>query len=137
MKMEFKKLQRLYSRLPRINCKKKCHESCGPIVMSEVEMDLISERLGYNPFGDAQIQEINKKAKEGKTKNECLTCPLLDNSKMCTIYDIRPMICRIFGLVKKLRCPHGCVPAKWLNDRQAKHFLDLADSIKSKDEYLS
>jgi Fe-S-cluster containining protein len=95
--------------------------------MSDAEMAIISEKLGYNPFGDNLIEGLKEKIKHGISG--CLTCPLLDMNNMCTIYDIRPMICRIFGLVKKMRCPHGCKPTKWLNDRQAAHFIDLADNL--------
>ncbi len=58
---DYKKLQRLYDRLPRINCQKKCHESCGPIVMSDIEIERIAEKLGYNPFGDNLVESLKKK----------------------------------------------------------------------------
>src|SRR2546429_6087610 len=28
----------------------------------------------------------------------------------CTVYEVRPMICRLWGMVEGMQCPHGCVP---------------------------
>lgn len=57
----------------------------------------------------------------GPVKN--LTCPMLKN-KQCSVYPVRPMICRIWGLVRKLRCPHGCEPDRWLTDEEARQFIN-------------
>lgn len=36
------------------------------------------------------------------------------NDGLCSIYSVRPYICRIWGVVKALQCPHGCIPERWL-----------------------
>ena len=38
-----------------------------------------------------------------------LSCPHLEN-KGCSVYDDRPIICRLFGTTPKLLCPHGRRP---------------------------
>jgi len=105
-------LDALYNALPTLRCQRKCQESCGPIVMSRREWERIIERIGYEPVGD-----------------ETLICPLLDQHGRCTVYDIRPLICRLWGTVQKMKCPWGCVPAEWLTDAQAHALLRQAEVI--------
>ena len=101
----------LYQWLPPMECQRLCQESCGPILMSKVEWERICTRLGFTPNG-----------------NRALTCPMLKGGQ-CTVYDIRPLICRLWGLVKKMACPNGCIPSRWLSDAEARLFLTLADQI--------
>lgn len=35
-----------------------------------------------------------------------LSCAFLDNNYRCSIYDHRPMICKIYGTTEKLPCPY-------------------------------
>lgn len=110
------KLEKIYSKLPKINCKKLCADSCGMIVVGEEEEKRITEFLGENPF--LRNADIQKNLESG-----CLaTCSLLKDRK-CSVYRLRPLICRLFGLTKKMACPFGCVPEKWLDDETAKKFL--------------
>ena len=38
-------------------------------------------------------------------------CPALDQKKLrCRVYEDRPTLCRLWGLLKSLECPWGCVP---------------------------
>jgi Fe-S-cluster containining protein len=42
-------------------------------------------------------------------------CDKLTLTKRCSIYEDRPAICRVYGLLRKvMRCPHGCVPSEWM-----------------------
>lgn len=79
------KLEAVYAQIPKIACKGKCHEACGPITMSGLEY----ERLG-------------------KPKFKSLTCPVLDADKRCSRYEQRPTICRLWGVVDGMSCPYGC-----------------------------
>jgi Fe-S-cluster containining protein len=48
----------------------------------------------------------------------------------CSIYSMRPAICRLFGAVDHpmLRCPHGCRPEKYLTDAESRAILkDIED----------
>jgi Fe-S-cluster containining protein len=89
-----RKLDALYAELPTIHCQGKCEESCGPIEMTRAERDRIVERTGK------PLAKVDKK----------LTCPLLTPAGWCSVYSIRPAICRIWGLVPSMKCPYGCVP---------------------------
>lgn len=102
-------LEEIYSRIPKIACQKKCQESCGPIMMSRVEWDRI-------------------KLWVGERKGTTWTCPYLNKAGLCDAYQFRPAICRIWGVIKRLRCPWGCVPERWLSNAEARDILqDLAD----------
>lgn len=43
------------------------------------------------------------------TLEVCHECSMMDNGR-CAVYDIRPMICRLWGLSEDMPCPYGCVP---------------------------
>ncbi len=102
-------MDRLYARLPRLQCKGLCQQFCGQVPMSEVEHRRIVEYMGEPiPFG------------------RTIVCPLLDrDSGKCTCYPVRPLICRGFGLVDDplLRCPHGCKPSRWLSNKEFGQFV--------------
>jgi Fe-S-cluster containining protein len=94
--------------------------------VGELETKRITEWLGYNPF-----KSLEKIASELMTKHPCdFKCSLLKEGK-CSIYRIRPLICRLFGLTKKMQCPFGCVPDKWLDDNIAKGMLRKAKYYES------
>ena len=99
-------IDRLYATLPHIECQRRCQKACGPILMSKAEADRIAERIGRTP----------------KDTND-LSCPMLSIMGSCTIYDIRPAICRIYGLTKSLQCQFGCTPEHWLEDAEAHRLL--------------
>lgn len=97
-------LEAIYKRIPEVQCRRKCQQACGPILMSAVEWQRIREQHYVGPLEDD------------------LTCPLLANGD-CAVYSIRPAICRIWGATKRLRCPHGCVPTRWLTDEESLHII--------------
>lgn len=95
-------LEKLYASLPQVQCKGLCWNSCGPIDMSTVERRRI-EAAGvvFPEFGHRQAQRW--------ARGEQLRCPALDDEFRCTVYEIRPMVCRLWGLARgELACPHGC-----------------------------
>jgi len=51
-----------------------------------------------------------------------LTCPALVNG-LCSVYAVRPLICRLWGVVREMACPFGCKPERWLADREVKRML--------------
>jgi Fe-S-cluster containining protein len=40
-----------------------------------------------------------------RPKEQGLTCPWYDGR--CTVYDVRPFVCRMFGHVPEMNCPRG------------------------------
>ena len=94
-----RRFEALYARIPGGFCKGLCQRACGPIQLTRFERTRIT--------GGPAIPLAPE-----------LTCPLLGEDGACTVYDKRPLICRLWGAVDEPRmaCPHGCVPAEGLLD---------------------
>lgn len=93
-------LDDLYAQLPSLDCKGLCADSCGPIDMSDAERTRIAE----------QGTTINPQ----QTKPGTLTCVALNETfgaGRCTVYPIRPMICRLWGVAESMPCAYGCQPS--------------------------
>lgn len=60
--------------------------------------------------------------------SDTMDCPLLTSDGKCSIYEHRPAICRIWGVVKDMQCEHGCVPDVWLEKNGSHFILDLLDN---------
>lgn len=123
-------LEEIWRRVPDVHCRGKCQECCGPIGLSHAEFARVKERVGDKlealsamSFGDLGIGITGRGPRLG--------CPLLVNGR-CSIYEIRPLICRIWGAIKAMRCPHGCRPKRWLKPDEAHALLSAAEQLDSK-----
>lgn len=107
-----RKLKALRDQVPKIECKGLCHHSCGPVPMSNAEFQL--------------LKDAKKLPQEG-----ALDCPFLTSEKKCSIYEDRPMLCRLFGVVNHhmMRCPHGCEPERYLTEEESAALLKAAHKI--------
>lgn len=110
-------LQAIYAKLPRLKCRGKCSISCGPIGMSDAE----EQRLAENGVRvDITHHRINGPA----------TCNQLTDDRRCAIYEMRPLICRLWGMVEFMKCKHGCVPSGgFLTNTEARALLIEAEEI--------
>jgi Fe-S-cluster containining protein len=45
------------------------------------------------------------------------SCTMLKGGR-CLGYEARPLVCRLFGVVPKMKCPWGCEPERWLTDEE-------------------
>lgn len=106
-----KSLESIYAKLPAINCRGKCQEACGPIACSGQEAANM-EKANGGPLGEIGPD---------------LICPLLTADGKCRVYAARPMICRLWGLTKSMRCPFGCTPSRWLSDEECGKFLKAVE----------
>lgn len=95
-------LDRIYARIPRLDCQRKCQECCGPIMCYSAEW----KRMESASLVPLKVLQAN------------LTCPALINGG-CVVYAVRPLICRLWGVVHAMACPHGCEPERWLSDNEA------------------
>lgn len=87
-----------------LDCQGKCEDSCrSPFEAMDHEARRILQRTG-RPLvpGDG-----------------CRGCSHLTPLGRCSVYDIRPFVCRLFGTTPTVRCEHGCQPVKWLTDGEA------------------
>jgi hypothetical protein len=97
----------LYARLPALDCRRECAHACGPIVATEVEWARIASATGGPTWGDDTV------------------CPHLDrDAALCRAHALRPLICRLWGVVETMPCPHGCEPERWLSAAEADALID-------------
>lgn len=61
---------------------------------------------------------------------------MLTEEHRCSVYEIRPMICRLWGLVRGMPCPYGCRPeGGLLPDEEGQRLLREAERIGGTDEH--
>ena len=74
-----------------------------------------------------------KQQMQNNLKQGIYACPLLNTeTKQCSVYEVRPAICHLFGVVKdQLVCPHGYAPenSALLSDEQAREILRKVDEL--------
>ena len=95
-----KALEALYARVPSLHCKGYCIGACDPIAnpSSELERDRMTARGGRVPL-----------AMTPETLRTLTPCNYLADGR-CSVYDVRPLICRLWGAVEGLPCHWGCLP---------------------------
>ena len=102
------KLEHVYRQIPNASCPDNCGKCCGILHPSMAEIRNVQEWLSQHnkPFIDFNMTVGDN-------------CPYLGGDKKCTIYPVRPFLCRIMGVSSDLPCPHGCKPDKVLNHAQS------------------
>lgn len=97
-------LDAVYARLPALRCRGLCQTSCySRIDASTAEQQRVLERgVDLNATANGR------------------PCPALTRTALgaarCSVHDVRPMICRIWGIAAVMPCPHGCRPDGGLVD---------------------
>lgn len=129
------RLDAIYATLPSIACQRKCKGCCGPLMVPRIEYKRMESQVGWIPEQPNSMFSITSQPyylPENHHKDEVfsmqpdedLHCRLLiPQFGHCRVYAIRPLICRLWGLVKKMRCPWGCVPERWVSDVEANRLL--------------
>jgi hypothetical protein len=92
-KVDEAQLTDLYDQVPDVGCKGLCTYSCGSIGMDPLEQRRVAQ-LGV----DLPLFAVFP-----------VLCPALDAGR-CSVYEVRPMVCRLWGAVEDMRCPCGCAP---------------------------
>jgi Fe-S-cluster containining protein len=102
-------LDDLYVKLPAFECRPGCSDCCGPVPWSREEHERIAAWL----------------AERGRPllKATSLACPYVDEQNRCSIYPVRPLICRAYGTFKRLRCPHGCRPRQFVDSKDERRLM--------------
>ena len=95
MSHEEVELRYLRQEIPQFECIPGCHDCCGPVTASSLEMSKLPVKS--DDEHDAALAEFN--------------CVHLGCGG-CEVYTERPLICRLFGTTKSLPCPHGRRPEK-------------------------
>ena len=101
----------LYRRIPSAQCKGLCWGACGPILVQADELTAIEEADGTG------------------VKREDGLCPYLNSEQRCSVYEARPLICRLYGVVEGLPCPHDCISLRTLSNEEVEQLLFEAARI--------
>jgi hypothetical protein len=112
-------LDAVYAELPDVRCAGKCSGACGPVPMTELERDRIAAAGVRIP---ARVQRRGPGA---------LNCPALNAFQRCSVYEVRPTMCRLWGVTQSLPCVFGCRPlfGELLSDQAAYAFIARVNRI--------
>lgn len=95
-----------WEQVPAMDCRGLCTDSCGPIDASPAERAILASRgIDLPTIAPGQL------ARWAAGFEEPPACPALDATGDCTVYDVRPLICRMWGAIDPMPCPYGCEPA--------------------------
>jgi Fe-S-cluster containining protein len=109
----FHPLQSHYDKIPAVKCKGLCQETCGPIFLSQVEVDEVKAKYGVKLGTD--------------DKMSCTA--LCGVTGACKVYDARPWVCRAYGAMTGLECPYGCNTAPLVSIEDADTLLHDLEKV--------
>jgi hypothetical protein len=117
------KLECIYAQIPASTCPPHCGKCCGILYPSLAELRNIKNWC--------ESRHVEYK---DPTMTVGLDCPYLTEQKECSIYPVRPFLCRILGVSSDLPCPLGkCNTHKELNQPQSRA-LYAAIYLKGKEK---
>jgi len=113
----------VYASLPKLECQRKCMACCQTFGMTGIELKRLQAVVGPLKTRKTRCYTENPLTFRGvligvQEVLHCRTCPMLQGDT-CSVYAIRPLVCRIWGLTERTRCSFGCVPERWLTDEEA------------------
>lgn len=117
-------IEELWALVPDAGCKGLCQESCGPISCSPVERRLLKSR----GFDVSSLEEVlvTLLTTDG---DEIPPCPQLGEDGRCQVYDVRPLICRMWGVSEGMECPFGCTPSMLLSREEGAALIQAAEEL--------
>ena len=116
----------IYARIPKINCQRKCHAFCGPIVQ------LGGYTEAERPEVERALDIANIAPREGASG---LLCQALTEGD-CAIYESRPAICRLWGVSEDMPCPHGCEAERILTKAESDAILNELSAITGPGKFV-
>jgi Fe-S-cluster containining protein len=115
-------LAEIYAKVPDAGCKGLCWESCTSVPVFPLELEQLEEKTGR------KLEETTPIMGATLTGSPGATCPYLV-LRRCTVYEARPLICRVFGVAEGLPCPHGCVPARTISDVAVQEMITRLETL--------
>lgn len=128
-------IQAIYAQIPDIACKGYCHEQCGPIPVTDVELEAMARSAQRDLSvmqgpGHRRFLVVLHEPEKG------LDCPLLVNGQ-CSVYESRPLICRLMGVTEGLPCRYGCKPERVMPNHEAFKLMAEVEDIAARETGLS
>jgi len=103
-------LENLYAQIPKAICPEGCGRCCGPVFPSLAELHNIKNWCAEHHVESRDFLDITR---EG-------SCSYLTAKQKCSIYPVRPFLCRILGVSLDLSCPlEKCTATRILNHSQS------------------
>ena len=110
-----------------INCTRGCHSCCIPdLQISRIE----KERIAKYIQDSSSLIETLQKLKE-TNPYQSTRCQMLDEQGLCSIYEVRPIICRTHGLPILFQDKD-----QWFADVCSFNFVDDSLDILEQDDFL-
>ena len=97
-------LYELYDALPTVECRLLCQASCNDVPVLRDELERVGDLAGR-------------------------VCPWLNGLGTCSIHLDRPLMCRLWGVVENMRCPHGCQPSRMLTVAEGAAIVAEAEQL--------
>lgn len=119
------RIDAILATIPSFKCKPGCADCCGPVQLTRLEYHRCVKASGRTAQDVRQQMEKN-------IKRNIYKCPLLNaKTNQCSVYEVRPAICRIFGTTKELSCPHGYAPEpeQMLSEERAREILAQVEEL--------
>lgn len=124
-------LKKIYSLVPEFTgCPPDCGKCCGPIICTPTEVRYINHYCvthGIDKRANLPGREVYRALMDPDNANYC---QFLTEDKRCEIWEVRPLICRLFGVTRdededsaKLTCPIVDFPDKKKLSRKASYGL--------------
>jgi Fe-S-cluster containining protein len=115
----------LYAQIPDVQCKGLCQEACGPIDMHPYERARIRQAGVQIPAPEKALAQL--------VIGGDYTCPALVDGG-CSVYDLRPIICRAWGASEAMPCDHGCRPTSGplLSEEKTRRLVEESKSPRSR-----
>lgn len=114
----------IWAQVPNVECKGYCARACRVVGMSEAEFINLEDRIPDFPMFEEMVEE-QRIVGEGNYR-----CPALTEDGLCSQYDVRPLVCRLYGSSESVTCPHGCVPREGLlSSKETSDLYDLMTKV--------
>ena len=112
------RLNSIYAQIPSIDCKH-CQACSSPIFWFfpeeiNIQRYLKTQNLPYITWSEDEF------------KNNNMRCPYLRNDR-CSIYSVRPLVCRLQGIVEDLPCPNYATPL--LSQQQVQYIKEMMTQL--------
>lgn len=121
-------LDAVYRLIPEVQCKGLCADSCHNTTATAIEAARIVDAGGPVIGPPVPVPVLQRRAAalgSDQLYGDHTRCPALSALGTCTVYAVRPLMCRAFGAVDHhhMRCEHGCSPDHWLTFGQLLEML--------------
>lgn len=57
------------------------------------------------------------------------TCPMLTADQRCSVYELRPLVCRLWGMSEQMPCAWGCTPSRFVSRQETRELMEQSEKI--------